>query len=109
MCKNRWCSEKPKKTTPKLTILLSVDHAEVDTICNDRDSKQTKRGFSTLATVNQKLLSMAFFGFSQLLHFLTHLPKRAEIGTLPPFITQEDVQWVNHDLGYQIVAALNHI
>ena len=28
MCINRWCSEKPKKTPPKLTVLACVDQSE---------------------------------------------------------------------------------
>ena len=30
MCINRWCSEKPEKTLPKLTTFSAVDQNEVD-------------------------------------------------------------------------------
>ena len=53
MCINRWCSEKPKKTTPKLTAFLTVDQAEIRTFCSDHDSKQTQRGFGIVAGVIQ--------------------------------------------------------
>ena len=52
-CINRWCSEKPKKTPPKLTAFLTVDQVEIYIFCKGHDSKQTQRGFSIVAGVIQ--------------------------------------------------------
>ena len=101
MCKNRWCSEKPKKTTPKLTTLLSVDHTEVHTICSDYNSKQTKRGFSTVAAVNQKLPTLLFFGFLENCRFFTFWRVAAERRALPPFHARGDLIWHVLDLGFK--------
>lgn len=80
----------PEKRTPKLTTLLSVDHAEINMLCSDHDSKQTKRGFSTLAAVDQKLSTIAFLRFSQFCIILTLSSTSAERGALLPFIARED-------------------
>lgn len=58
MCKNRWCSGKPKNGAPKLSTLQWTNHAEVDIFCSDHDSKQTQREFSSVAAVSKKLCAL---------------------------------------------------
>ena len=64
MCKNRWCSEKPKNGPPKLSTLQWTNHAEIDIFCSDHDSKQTQREFSSVAAVSKKLCVYDFFDFA---------------------------------------------
>jgi len=91
MCKNRWCSEKPGKRTPKLTTLLIVDHAEINILCSDHDSKQTKRGFSTLAALFQKLQAIPNSDSPTISYVSTFMNIAAENGSLLPFAAREDV------------------
>jgi len=97
MCKNRWCSEKPGKTTPKLSTLPFGDQAEIDICCSDYDFKQTKRGYSTVATVIQKLSAIPFLGFGKKVHFPTLSSIAADFGSLPPFVAVQDVFWLDFD------------
>ena len=92
-CINRWCSEKPKKTHPKLTTSASVDHAETDILCCPYDRQQRKREFSIVDGVFQKLCMLPNIWKMQILWFLNIIKHSAEIGDLPPFAAQEDIHW----------------